>query len=353
MNTQRFALLMILSAVAILPAAAQDLGQLTYLDGDIGVVRNGEALESSSVQIGLGIENFDLVKAGPGASAEIQISPQVAPRMTVSVSENTQFTFELSKIGKKAQGTIGLISGSLGLKMSKLAASQGIAVKTESTLMSVRGTSFSVEAPASGDVLVTCDEGEVVCTDESGQNVSALPGAVIEKASAQRMRKLAVAAGDLPAFRKRWVGERLAAFRTGALPAIRANAALYEKLRADLVRDDTELLAKGAFISRWSQEHRARKIGSRAQVEKEKKQIAAILKRLRATLFRLERVYYRLEQLERLHAAGFGKGEVSPGLSTDEFFQRLALERRDTEARMARVRFVAKLYTERDGGTAP
>lgn len=333
--------------------AANRIGEAVYLEGEVGVVRNSEALDSSDVQVGMDIENFDLVKTGSEALAEVRISASNAPKISVKVAPNTRFSFEISKLGGAQQSSIGLLTGSLTLKVAKLTGSQQVKVRTDSTAMGVRGTEFTVSSPPSGDILITCDEGEVSCTDEDGDQLTAAPGTAIEKAAGERLRSVPVAVSNLVTFRENWLAERIAALRANALPAIRAYAVRYEALSEQFAKNYEELMKRKTIISKWTLEDKKGASGGRMEVMKEKKQVIGALLKLRKTLFLFERIYYRLLELEAYHEMGNGKGLIRSGYTTEQFFNRMRGERRTLEARMASIRYIAKLYAKRNDGSIP
>jgi hypothetical protein len=333
--------------------AAETIGEAVYIEGDVTVVRDGEDLDASDVQIGMDIENFDLLRTGPRALAEIKITSTRAPAMTIKMSSNTQFSFELSKLGIKTQSSIGLITGSLSLKVSKLTGTQAVNVKTDSAAMGVRGTGFTVSAPSSGDILVTCDEGEVVCVEEGGEELAITPGKAVEKKEGERFRAIPVAVSDLETFRKNWSTERIASLKSNALRAIQNYGKIYLALSEELNSNFAILMKQQAILNKWAQEDKAGKVGGKLDAMKEKKEIVGILFKLRKTLFRFERIYYRLVELREYYDQGYGKGFVQPGMTTDQFFRRMDGEKKELEKKMNKIRQIARLYAERNDGRAP
>ena len=340
----------LLLAAALLPAA-EKLGDITYLEGEVTVLRNSEELDG--VQVGLDIQNFDVVKTGPDGLAEIAVATAKAPRMTIKVSPGTQFSFEISKVGGKQHTTVGLISGTVSLKVAKLTGTQSVNVKSDAAAMGVRGTQFTVTSPPTGDILVTCDEGEVTCTDDEGRELAALPGTVVEKRPNELFRTVPVAVSSLETFRKNWNAERIEALRANALRAIRNLAALYVSLSRDFNASYAELMKRQAVLSKWQEEDRKGKTGGAMDVMREKKEIIRHLFALRTTLFKFERVYFRLLELKDYHDQGFGRGTIAAGETTTQFFQKLEREKKDMLRKMAVVRYVTKLYALRNDGMAP
>jgi hypothetical protein len=340
----------LLLAAALLPAA-EKLGDITYLEGDVTVLRNSEELDG--VQVGLDIQNFDVMKTGPDGLAEIAVATAKSPRMTIKVSPGTQFSFEISKVGGRQQTTVGLISGTVSLKVAKLAGTQSVNVKSDAAAMGVRGTQFTVTSPPTGDILVTCDEGEVTCTDDEGRELAALPGTVVEKRPGELFRTVPVAVSSLETFRKNWNAERIEALRANALRAIRNLAALYVTLSRDFNANYAELMKQQAVLSKWQDEDRKGKIGGAMDIMREKKDIVRHLFALRRTLFKFERVYFRLLELKDYHDQGFGRGTIAAGETTTQFFQKLEKEKKDMLRKMAVIRYVTKLYALRNDGRVP
>ncbi|HVO39322.1 MAG TPA: FecR family protein, partial [Spirochaetia bacterium] len=351
-------ILLALSATSALflavPAAAQDkIGETTYQEGNVSVDRNGSALDASTVEIGMEIDNFDFMQTGDDGTAQVKVTTQRAPAATIVVSPDTQFTFELNAVQGRQHGSLNLISGSVSLKVSKLTAAQDLDVQTESTTLGVRGTEFDVSSSISGDILVTCTSGEVVATDQSGTQFRAVPGTVVENRSGGVFRAIPVAGPEREQFRRRWLQDRAAEGRTNALGLIRASVGRYQQLKASMDRDYAQLERQKAILSKWTAEDRRGAVGSAAEIEKEKAMLEGTLSRLRQEQFVMERVHYRLVALKRLHDQGFGRGAISGTQSTEQFFSQFQNERKGAEARMSTVRYAAKLYARRNNGLDP
>jgi hypothetical protein len=269
------------------------------------------------------------------------------------VAPKTQFSLEIGKAGARQQTSLGLVAGMISLKCAKLTDSQAVSVKTESAALGVRGTRFTVTAPASGDILVTCDEGEVVCTDEEGGEQLSLPGQAVEQRAGERLRRVPVAVSSLEQYQRDWLAERISSLKANALKATAAYARRYDQLSRQFSADFAALMKAGKLIDKWAAEDREGRIGGAIEAMKEKKEIVGALFRLRRTLFIFERVYARLLEMKEYHDQGFGRGTLWLGLTSTQFFQRLERDRRDLEGKMAKVRYVARLYALRNDGRVP
>ena len=358
--TSRFlpARFLVLSAVLVLCGAlhvsGQDkVGDASYIEGNVGLQRDGRQMDQSEVQTGLAIQNYDFVKTGADGLAEVSITAPKAAGATIKVSPHTQFSFELNNTGTRQQSFVGLMSGTIALTVAKLTGSQDVSVHIDGAVMGVRGTEFTVTSPPSGDLLVTCRSGDVVCTDENGNEFHATPGSAVEKKFGEKFVTLEVK-GDVEDFRKQWEDERVAFLKEHAIVVIQREAARYDALVDEFTESYAALMEKKEILAKWEREEKNGKIGSSAEVEKEKGEIADLIANLRETQFLLERVHYRLRALkEEYHDQGFGKGDIRKGLTTMAFFERFEKDRPELEARMAFVRHMIKMYSHRNKGLDP
>jgi hypothetical protein len=345
---------LVMAVLAVLSAAAQaEIGAIAYMEEGVEIDRNRETISAWNVFIGMGIENYDLLRTDDTGYAEVELdSPRSAPSI-VKISPHTSFYFEMNKIGRDETTTIGLITGSLSVKVAKLSKQQNVEVATESAIMGVRGTDFDVTLSPGGDILVTAEEGRVSCIDDSGQELFAEPGRVVEKHPGELFREVPVSVSDLATFRREWYAERLEVFKANALRAIKFYALRYIRLKdrfdsayGDL-QDDRQILLK------WYAEDRRGQIGGNMEILREKKELIGKLLALRKTLYMFERVYFRLVELEGYYREGYGRGQIEPGLSSAAFFNRFNREKRELGEKMAELRYITKLYAKRNGGNFP
>jgi hypothetical protein len=347
---RNFWIFYLLLACAAGVSSQDKIGTISYMEGTVSVVRDGADLDS--VAIGQDLQNFDLVKTGDDGQAELAISSPQLPSMTVKMSANTQFSLEVATVAGKQESSVGILGGQIALKVAKLLQTQTVKVKSDSAVMGVRGTDFTVTAPESGDLLVTCDEGEVTVTDDQGKDLSAIPGTVVEKSPGD-YHTLPVATTGLEQFRVQWQGERSQFLQANALRFIRAYARLYRQLSRQFNIEHAELARSQQTMRKWTLEDKAGRIGSKAEILRETRTIGALLVSLRRTAFQLERVAWRLERLQVLHDRGVGGGALEDGTDTKVFFTQVASERRDVARKLALTRFLTKQYVKRNAGRLP
>lgn len=331
--------------------AEEIIGEIAYLEDEIEITRNSVALDY--VDIGTTIENFDLLTTGEYGLAEVTLTTEDSPDTTIKVSPNTTFYFELNQLKQGNKTTIGMISGSVSMKVRKMSRSQAFEVRTESATMGVRGTSFTVTTTVAGDVLITCDEGEVSCRDEGDTELFALPGKAVEKRTGEIFRAIPVAVSDLPTFKDNWYAERLSVFRSNALKALRGYAVRYLTLTENFNQAYDRLYRNKEIISKWFKEDSNGTMGSTMENMREKKKLIGDLLRLRRVLFIFERVYFRLQELKSYYDQGYGRGTIKAGLTADAFFRRFERDKDELGRKMARIRYITKLYSIRNNGSFP
>ncbi|HUV07489.1 MAG TPA: FecR family protein [Spirochaetia bacterium] len=330
------------------------VGEIVYVNGRLEISRNGEILEDTELEIGFPIENYDIIRTGADGELIVRLSAPGVPQSEIHIAANTTFVIELNRIKGKDNTTLGLLTGSLELKVRKFAGNQDFSVRTESATMGVRGTEFQVQTSPASDLLVTCEEGEVVCyEEEGGTEVLAEPGAAVEKQSDEALKSIPVSVSDLRNFRANWIAERIAAFKPNALRVVRFYAVRYNDLYARFNTEYEALMGNVDVLRKWFQEEKQGRVGSNMEILREKRRIAGHLFRIRRVLFIFERIYYRLLELHAYFQEGYGRGEIGDGLSATVFFNRLIAQRRDLALKVGRVRFIMKLYSKRNEGSVP
>lgn len=329
----------------------ESVGQIMYLEGEQRIVRDDTVLVTEDIFIGVEVENFDFIHTGDDGLVEFQITlGKQGP--IVKVLPDTQFYVEILKLGGKPVTTLGMLGGNIAAKVQKLTNDTPFRVKTDTLVMGVRGTSFTVSSPPGGEVLITCEEGEVECTDTEGRVLAAKPGAVVEQRPGEVLRAIPVAVSDIATFRENWYTLKIDAIKANALKATRDFAPRYNRLH-DVFTEAFDALMRVETVEKWISEDKQGIVGSKISIMREKKAVIGLLLEIRRVLFVFERVYFRLLELSDYHEQGHGVGYVSPGTTTASFFADLAAESAVLDGKMRLVRYVVKLYVIRNDGTFP
>jgi hypothetical protein len=338
MNSTAASLAAALLVSTAFPLAAADvIGKISYLEGTVQVLRDEGSLDAKIVKEGLALENFDLLKVGADGEVEVQITSPAAAPATLRVGPRTQCSIEIGKVGMKQQTTLDLITGSVAMKVARLGGSQAMRVQTEAAVVGVRGTDFTVTAPASGDLLVACDEGEVECTDEKGVVLRALAGEAIEQRWGKRIARLDVAAGALAQYRREWLDQRYAVLRSEPLTYVKLFAWLYDARRRQFNRQFVDVM-------------RSARTGERT--DPERLNWGALL-RLKSTYRKLARLHAWLLELKAFCDEGGISGRIGLFRTSTSFFASLESRRAVLEWQMGRVRWATLQYIVRNAGTLP
>ncbi len=336
-------------------ALAEKVGEIIFLDGIVEVLRGEQTLTESDLDVGAPIENLDRIRTGQDGQVTIALASGQGAAAEMRVAARTTFYVEIDRVERRSSTTLGLMAGSIGLKVKKAGGGREIAVRTETATMGARGTDFEVALSPAGDVLVTTSEGTVACSDETkGGELLCEPGQVVElRIEESTFRAIPVAVSSLQQFRREWIAGRIEAFRANALLVTRSYAQRYERLLGEFNSAYEDLVRNSAVLAKWAREERSGAVGGTMDLMREKRAVVGDLLRLRKTLFLFERVYYRLIELEGYYNEGLGRGNLRPGLTAEQFWRQFNADRRELAARMGRVRWVAKEYARRNDGQLP
>jgi len=327
---------------------ADSIGQVSYLQGSVEVVR-GDQTHTSDVDFGFSLENFDQITTGSDGVAQLTLDPATGFDATITVQPDTTFNLNLGESDTGKTGALELMAGSVGLKVQKLADSAQFEVRSANAVMGIRGTEFDVATAVSGDLLVTVSEGRVECQDTTGETLYAEPERAVESVVDGDFHTLPVSAGKTIEFRRAWMESRITAFRNNAPQILRRYSVRYDLLRTRFDRAYELLMAKRDVLDRWFQEDRQQRVASRAQMLNESRQIEGGLLHLRRVDYVFSRLYYRILAMRRYYLTVVRWNDL-PGFSAQEFFRRVENDRPQITERLRTVRYVSKLFVKRQGG---
>ena len=339
------ALLCVLSAGFL--AAGDGVGEISYMVADATITRAGKTFKAD---FGTVVENYDSISTTGKGLVEVTLFPESGMNGTLRVQPNSTLYIEMSSLRGEKKGSAELLSGSVTSSIKKLSPQSKFEVRSQGSVMGVRGTMFDVTSSAAGDVLVTCSEGSVNVQGESGDNLFAEPGAVVEISAEGIFREIPVRISDLDKFRQTWNTEKIDAFKANANKAIADYARRYTNLKTQFDQAYRNLLSQKNVLDKWYREDARNQIGAAMDVMKEKSALAAPLLAVKKVTVLFEPVYFRLLELESLHKQGHGKGPIAPGMTSDQFFHRLSNESVELHERMANIRYILKLYAKRNEG---
>ncbi len=333
--------------LAVLPfcSAADAVGKIDFLEGQVDIRRNGELLDWQDVDIGFVVEAFDLIETADDGYSEIQLTFPQSGGGVIKVQKNTAFYFEVQTVSGKPQTNFRMLAGSLAMRVKNLTAGSEVTVSTPSAVMGVRGTDFMVTSGADGSILVTCVEGAVSCVDSQGKELYARPGSVVEQNSGETSRSVAVKPEEVDAYRGSWLTMREEVFKAGADVFIRTYALRYMDYLPQFQAAYNEMIKSYSTLRNAVQRGSSTPKGTLMQV---KRDVSQSIFKMRGIFPMFEHTFYYVDLLEGYHRQGFGKGLLKKKYSTDDFFAQFVKQRNDLKKAMDVVRYMFKLYVQLD-----
>lgn len=160
-------------------AGAQVLGKIDYMEGVVGITRNGANV--ARVEIGTKIENLDLIKTSKDGLVSITFDRNSGLTGNIQVVQGSTAVIRQDQLSGTSANEVQLLTGSVNLKVKRLAGvKSSVQVRTPTSVLGVRGTEF-VASSFNGAAIVACKEGEVFCSNGSNEpGKSSVPGTMIE-----------------------------------------------------------------------------------------------------------------------------------------------------------------------------
>ncbi len=332
-------------------APVAPFGSVDYVEGNAVIVRSGKSLGEAN--IGDSILPDDMIKTAGDGLVIIALDKSTGMRGTLTIKQKSVAYIRLAPGTAGPKSTIDLIAGQIGSKLAKISGSPSLQVQTDSVVMGVRGTAFSMASSVNGSVLVVCTEGAVACTD-GGEPLTVDAGKAVEKKASERLRLVPVAISSPEQFEQRWISDEIEAFRSNA---VRALGDFEKRYNEQLVRFNEAFapLQKSEILSKWIREDAAGLVPypNDATVLKEKKALSADILATRKVLFIFERIYYRIMQLDQLvMGTALERQNIRPGYSAGDFIRKVRTDAAGLERRMFLFRYAEKLYELRNTGGA-
>ncbi len=319
------------------------VGDIDYFEGRVNIHRNGQLLDWRTIDFGFPIEQFDLIETGPDSMVELSLRGPVSGSSRVIIRPNTAFSLEHVETTTEQQSVYQVMRGSIGVQSSQRAPNEGLRVRSATTAMGVRGTTFDVTVAVEGSILISVSSGLVEVEDDRGRKANAQPGTVVQRISDQPPQRTAVSVEDLGLYQDFWVTGRIEAFRAGAPTFIQAFARQHREYYPRFQNAYNQLLAQRNTLERFGQANSTASMGSLIQA---KTQVTPAIVAMRSILPLFEMTFFRLVDLEEYHAEGFGRTTIEPGLSSDAFFRTFAQDARQVNTMLAVTRYLFKLYAQ-------
>lgn len=341
----------VFAAVQAFALPAAPFGSVDYVEGNAIIVRSGKSLGEAN--IGDQVLPDDMIKTASDGLVIIALDKSTGMRGTLTIKQKSVAYIRLVPGTAGPKSTIDLIAGQIGSKLAKISGSPSLQVQTDSVVMGVRGTAFTMASSVNGAILIVCTEGAVACTD-GGDPLTVAAGKAVEKKASERLRLVPVAISSPEQFEQRWIADEIEAFQANAVKAL---GDFEKRYNEQLVRFNEAFapLQKSEILSKWIREDAAglAPYPNDATVLKEKKALSADILATRKVLFIFERVYYRIVQLDQLvMGTALERQNIRPGYSAGDFIRKVRTDAAGLEKRMFLFRYAEKLYELRNAGGA-
>ncbi len=347
---RRLTMFTLASAILIASTFADDVGTVVFVEGFPGLTRDGRP-SSEIVDFGFRVENYDFFQTDSRSSFEIELDPVTGVAAAIIVEPSTSFYLELSDLRTEQTGAIELLTGSITTRAQSLAGASRFEVRTESAVAGVRGTTFTVSTSVGGEILVSAEEGLVEVTYDERRTLFARPGEAVEvigdenRASTLRYE---IGANIV----RTWREEREAIFENRAPQILGFYGREYRRARDVFTEAYTRLMEQREIVDTWinederSERLRPSEAVRRAQVAA---RIAADVARVRLSSRRFESLLVRLDRMAPAVENIAADVELPDGTTAQELYLEINAERALLYERLATVRYVLKLYSQRRG----
>ncbi|MCG8478783.1 MAG: FecR family protein [Spirochaetales bacterium] len=335
-DRSRIVLVLALSVISTVAMGAQELGRITYIEGDVELVRDGEQRDAFEIQIGEPIFEFDVIQTGFDGYIEVEVAEPA--RGTIRVRENSAYYVERSSTPRGVTVQLNVLSGGVEIDADAVSEGTTLQVRTRSAVLGVRGTRFDVLTAPDEATLLGVREGTVVLV-AGGEEITAEAGAAVEALPDGRTQAQVVPGGDFQRYYARWTETRLQAFRSGASTFIRAYTRRYEDTKPTFL-DAYERLVAYRERLREAEAQGGGPLGDQMRLRAE---IGPALIAMRSIFPLFEDTVYRLRELGRFHDQGIGHTQID-GNDSERFFREFAAEEREVTSRLAEVRSIFRMY---------
>ena len=332
------ALAVILVLAAGLPLAAQQVGRIVYLEGDVQLLRDGESRGGFAIAEGEPLLEMDILQTGFDGYVEVELS--VPSQTTVRVRENSAYYIEIEGAAAGQTSRLRLLNGRVEMAVSQISRGSGLVVDTQTAVLGVRGTEFDVILAPDEATLFGIREGEVAIRS-AGEDLVASAGTAVESFADRRPRTQEIPPAELPQYYAQWTETRLQAFRSGAQTFVRAYALRYQDT-VGAFRDAYRDLMNYRQDLEQAVTNDSGTLGSDMRLRAE---ISPALIRMRSILPVFETTVYRLRELRRFHDQGLGRTTIGDQSST-VFFRQFAEAEPELLTQLSAVRGVFRLYRQ-------
>ncbi len=332
--------------IAATPVFSQITAEIVDLYGEVTISRNGEFLDEYDIDYGTEIKAHDMIQTGPDGYVEISVETPVSPEVTVKVLENTTLYMDHAIRQQSPQTTFNVQRGAIQTRAAALIQGSQLNVRTDSSVMGVRGTVFSVVTSPDTALLVTCREGKVACTTD-GEDSFIQPGSIYETEPDGSFSLKELNPDDIDSYIGQWQQARLDALMINGAVSLEHYANLYLQSAPGFLETFSELDSKREIFRKWGEIIDKGETLSMGEATKDKISLSNGIIRLRSRLPMMEHTFYTLYDLTNIFN---DSREVQNNLSdtTVRTLQIYEKRKREFMEKITMARYYFKIFIEID-----
>ncbi|MDC7233587.1 MAG: FecR family protein [Spirochaetales bacterium] len=340
---------LVILVLAASPVAADITAVIVDLDGEISISRDGEFLDEWDIDYGTELESYDIIHTGPDGYLELSIESPVSSQLSMKVLENTTLFLEHAVQSGKAETSATLHRGAVQTRAAALIQGNNFNIKTETSVMGIRGTTFTVTQSPDTSILVSCREGEVSCTT-SDRNSNIMPGKIYETNPSGQFRVQPLPVDKIDLYTEKWQQARLDALKINGALALEQYASLYNQALPRFQDAWTALEVQQKTFDKWEKIMKEGKSVSMGDAVQDKTAVSKGIIALRASLPMMKHSYFILYDLLKIMEESSWKGLSDNTLNTVAHYKRTQQEYFE---KIARVQYYFKIYLEMDRQSSP
>lgn len=298
-KTTHILLFLILLMFSTPPLWADLTAVIVDLDGDVMISHRGIFLDEDDINPGTVIGPHDILQTGANGYVELSIDSPVSPEQSVKVMRETTLFLEHTLKKQHPETSLVLLRGGVHSKISALEQGAVFNIKTDSSVMEVRGTEFSVITAADSSILVSCRDGKVICTTND-EDSFIQPGKIYETDSNGQYKLKNIPPSELEKYTEDWIKSHMESLLSEGSVSLEHYANLYLQTAPGFLESWSELSGKQNIFRKWEKIIEEEITMSMGEATKDKITLSNGIIRLRSRLPLMEHIFYTLFDLTRI-----------------------------------------------------
>ena len=188
-------------------------GSIVNYEGEVSIIRDGRIINDRQVDIGFEILIYDTVETGEGYVEVEMEAPSTGS--IIKINHHTSFYFHNAPDQKKESSlktTFEFLRGVISFSVGKLGFDESYQIRSDTSLMAVRGTDFTISMAPDRAVLVSVQEGQVeIRMGRQKDLIKSEEVAIIDEKSKVSLSN--VKTGDMAVYQQEWLDKRIEALK--------------------------------------------------------------------------------------------------------------------------------------------